>query len=147
MIREGVPVGALASATTSHLDEIYRQTGTVVWSPTYCEPAYDRLHSDWTMRRAQQRRLQEQQAERSTRLAEMRAEVVDDALVDEVMTKYRRSRPISVPTPATGGDDVRREIDALMVVKTVNHERGMATRVDHGDPCRVPPTAASGETP
>ena len=143
MVREGVPAGALASATTHHLDALYRQTGAVVWSPTYCEPAYDRLHSDWTMRRAQQRRLREQQAERSVRLVEMRAEVVDDALVDEVMTKYRRSRPISVPTPAPGVDDVRREIDALMVAKNVNHERGMSTYVDHGDPCRMPPTAAS----
>ena len=147
MIREGVPIGALASATTHHLDALYRQTGAVVWSPTYCEPAYDRLHSDWTMRRAQQRRLREQQAERSVRLVEMRAEVVDDALVDEVMTKYRRSRPIPVPTPAPGGDDMRREIDALMVAKNVNHERGMSTHVDHGDPCRVLVTASSDETP
>jgi hypothetical protein len=142
MVREGVPAGALASATTHHLDALYRQTGAVVWSPTYCEPAYDRLHSDWTMRRAQQRRLREQQAERSVRLVEMRAEVVDDALVDEVMTKYRRSRPIPVPTPAPSGDDVRREIDALMVAKNVNHGRGMSTRVDLGDPCRVPPAAS-----
>ena len=147
MIREGVPVDALASATTHHLNALYRQTGAVVWSPTYCEPAYDRLHSDWTMRRAQQRRLREQQAERSVRLVEMRAEVVDDALVDEVMTKYRRSRPIPVPTPAPSGDDVRREIDALMVAKNVNHGRGMSTRVDHGDLGRVPSTAASDETP
>ena len=147
MVREGVPAGALASATTHHLDTLYRQTGAVVWSPTYCEPAYDRLHSDWTMRRAQQRRLREQQVERSACLAEMRAEVVDDALVDEVMTKYRRSRPTPAPTPATGGDDVRREIDALMVAKNVKHERGMSTHVDHGDPCRVLVTASSDETP
>jgi hypothetical protein len=147
MVREGVPAGALASATTAHLDATYRQTGAVVWSPTYCEPAYDRLHSDWTMRRAQQRRLREQQAERSARVAETRAEVVDACLVDEVMTKYRRSRPIRVPTPAPGSDDVRREIDALMVAKNVNHERGMSTRVDHGDLGRVPSTAASDETP
>jgi hypothetical protein len=93
MVREGVPVGALASATTHHLDEIHRQTGVVVWSPTYCAPAYDRLHSDWTMRRAQQKRLRDEQAQRTARDAEMRAEVVDDAVVDEVMTKYRRSRP------------------------------------------------------
>ena len=146
MIREGVPIGALASATTHHLDALYRQTGAVVWSPTYCEPAYDRLHSDWTMRRAQQRRLQEQQADRSARLAEMRAEIVDDVLVDEVMTKYRRSRPTPVPTPAPGGDDVRREIDALMVAENVNHEHGMSPRVDRGDPCRAPLTAASDET-
>ena len=98
------------------------------------------------MRRAQQRRLREQQAERSACLAEMRAEVVDDALVDEVMTKYRRSRPTPVPTPAPGGDDVRREIDALMVAKNVNHEHGMSPRVDRGDPCRAPLTAASDET-
>ena len=143
MIREGVPIGALASATTSHLDATYRQTGAVVWSPTYCEPAYDRLHSDWTMRRAQQRRLREQQAERSARLVEMHTEVVDAGLVDEVMTKYRRARPTPLPpTLAPGRDDLRREIDALMVAKNTNHERGMSTRVDHGDPCRVPPTAA-----
>ena len=116
MIREGVPIGALASATTHHLDEHYRQTGNVVWSPTYCEPAYDRLHSDWTMRRAQQKRLRDERVERSARDADMRAEVVDDAVVDEVMTRYRRSRP----TPASpAGDaartdgDIRREIDAL----------------------------------
>ena len=143
MIREGVPAGALASATIHHLDALYRQTGAVVWSPTSCEPAYDRLHSDRTRRRAQQRRLREQQVGRSARVAEMRAEVVDAGLVDEVMTKYRRSRPISVPTPAPGVDDVRREIDALMVAKNVNHERGMSTYVDHGEPCRMPPTAAS----
>ncbi|MEO2004090.1 MAG: hypothetical protein ABGY41_08325, partial [Candidatus Poribacteria bacterium] len=143
MVREGVPADALASATTAHLDAMYRQTGAVVWSPTYCEPAYDRLHSDWTMRRAQQRRLREQQVERSACLAEMRAEVVDDALVDEVMTKYRRSRPTPVPTPAPGGDDVRREIDALMVAKNVNHERGMSTHADHADPCHIPLISAS----
>ena len=143
MIREGVPIGALASATTSHLDAMYRQTGAVVWSPTYCEPAYDRLHSDWTMRRAQQRRLREQQAERSARLVEMHTEVVDAGLVDEVMTKYRRARPTPLPpTLASGRDDLRREIDALMVAKNGNHERGMSPRVDHGDPCRVPPAAS-----
>ncbi|MEO2005828.1 MAG: hypothetical protein ABGY41_17230, partial [Candidatus Poribacteria bacterium] len=123
MIREGVPVGALASATTSHLDEIYRQTGTVVWSPTYCEPAYDRLHSDWTMRRAQQSRIRGEQEQRAALLAEMRDEVVDDALVDEVMTKYRRSRPTPRPTPVTGGEDLRWEIDALMAAKGANHAR------------------------
>jgi hypothetical protein len=147
MVREGVPAGALASATTSHLDAIYRQTGAVVWSPTYCEPAYDRLHSEWTMRRAQQSRLREQHAQRSARLAEMRDEVVDDALVDEVMTKYRRARPTPLPTRATGGSDLRREIDALVVAKDVNHERGMSTRVAHGDPCRLPLAASSNETP
>ena len=123
MIREGVPVGALASATTSHLDDIYRQTGTVVWSPTYCEPAYDRLHSDWTMRRAQQSRIRGEQEQRAALLAEMRDEVVDDALVDEVMTKYRRSRPTPRPTPVTGGEDLRWEIDALMAAKGANHAR------------------------
>jgi hypothetical protein len=147
MIREGVPVDALASTTTAHLDARYRETRAVVWSPTYCEPAYDRLHSDWTMRRARQRRLREQQLERSARAGEMLAEVVDDALVDEVMTKYRRARPISVPAPAPDGDDLRREIGALMVAKSINHESGMSTRVDHGDPCRVPLTAVSDETP
>jgi hypothetical protein len=75
------------------------------------------------MRRAQQRRLREQQAERSVHLAEIRAEVVDDALVDEVMTKYRRSRPTPRPTPVTGGEDLRWEIDALMAAKGANHAR------------------------
>ena len=42
----------------------------------------------------------------------------------------------------TGAFERRREIDALMVAKNVNHERGMSTRVDHGDPCRVPPAAS-----
>ncbi len=126
MIREGVPVGALASATVYHLDDITRQTGAVVWSPTYCAPAYDRLHSDWTMRRAQQRRLREQQAERSARLEAMRAEVVDPAVVDEVMAKYRRPKPTSTPTPAalddaTTADDVRREVDALFTAKGSRH--------------------------
>jgi len=138
MIREGVPVGALASATTSHLDEIYRQTGTVVWSPTYCEPAYDRLHSDWTMRRAQQSRIRGEQEQRAALLAEMRDEVVDDALVDEVMTKYRRSRPTPRPTPVTGGEDLRQEIDALMEAKDGKRYREIPACVGHGDSCRVP---------
>jgi hypothetical protein len=123
MVREGVPADALASATTQHLDAMYRQTGTAVWSPTYCDPAYDRLHSEWTMRRAQQRRLREQQAERSARLAETRAEVVDAAVVDEVMTKYRRGRRTSMRTPTTDGEDIRREIDALMAVKASDYDR------------------------
>jgi hypothetical protein len=78
MIREGVPVDALASATTEHLDSLYRQTHGVVWSPTYCEPAYDRLHSEWTMRRAQRRRLREEQRARTAQWAEWHAEPVDD---------------------------------------------------------------------
>jgi hypothetical protein len=122
MVREGMPADALASATTTHLDAMYRQTGAVVWSPTYCEPAYDRLHSEWTMRRAQQRRLREQQAERTVRLAEMRAEVADDAVVDEVMTRYRRGRPTPTPPPAARGD-LRREIDALVVRKASEEDR------------------------
>jgi hypothetical protein len=128
MIREGVPVDALASATTHHLDVLYRQTGVVVWSPTYCEPAYDRLHSDWSMRRAQQHRLREQQAERSARLAEWRVEVVDDALVDEVMTKYRRARPISTShtsDAAMAGEDLRQEIDTLMAAGSAHHDHAM----------------------
>jgi hypothetical protein len=145
MVREGVPADALASATTHHLDAMYRQTGVVVWSPTYCEPAYDRLHSEWTMRRAQQRRLREQQAERSARLLETRAEVVDAALVDEVMTKYRRGRPIPTPAPAAAGEDVRREIDALMGAKRANHERGVPTSDGHGASSRVP--LAQGDEP
>jgi hypothetical protein len=120
MVREGVPVRALASATTHHLDEITRQTGAVVWSPTYCEPAYDRTHSEWTMRRAQQRRLREQQTERASRMATYAAEVVDQAVVDQVMSKYRRARP-TPPLPtgdaATTDGDLRREIDALMAAK------------------------------
>ena len=127
MIREGVPIGALASATTHHLNALYRQTGAVVWSPTYCEPAYDRLHSDWTMRRAQQKRLRDERVERSARDAEMRAEVVDDAVVDEVMTKYRRVKPAEKPTPPDAhpvtSADVRREIDALMSAKGANLAR------------------------
>ena len=127
MVREGVPVDALASATTQHLNATYRQTGAVVWSPTYCEPAYDRVHSEWTMRRAQQRRLQEQQAKRSARFAEMRTEVVDDAVVDAVMAKYRRAqRADGIARPdeeATTSEDVRREIDALMAAKGANLAR------------------------
>ena len=77
MIREGVPAAALASATTDHLDGLYRQTRAVVWSPTYCEPAYDRLHSEWTMRRAHACRLREEQQARTARWAEWHAESVD----------------------------------------------------------------------
>ncbi len=122
MIREGVPTDALASATTAHLDAMYRQTGTVVWSPTYCEPAYDRLHSEWMMRRAQQRRLREQQAERSARLVQLRVEVVDAAVVDEVMARYRRRRPTPTPPPVAGGD-LRREIDALVATNASEEDR------------------------
>ncbi len=129
MVREGVPADALACATTAHLDAMYRQTGAVVWSPTYCEPAYDRLHSEWTMRRAQQRRLREQQADRALRMAAWDAETADTSVVDEVMARYRRPRPTPLPTPATGGNDLRREIDALMVAKDVNHGRELSTRV------------------
>ena len=130
MIREGVPIGALASATTHHLDEHSRQTGNVVWSPTYCEPAYDRLHSDWTMRRAQQKRLRDEQVERSARLAEMQAEVVDAALVDEVMMKYRRARLTTTPALATSDDaeNLRREIDALMAAKGKHGDREILAR-------------------
>ena len=124
MIREGVPVDALASATTTHLDARYRETGAVVWSLTYCEPAYDRLHSEWTMRRAQQRRLREQKAERTLRVATSRAEMADASVVDEVMTKYRRVKPADKPTPPDEhpmtSADVRREIDALMSAKGTN---------------------------
>jgi hypothetical protein len=139
MVREGVPVDALASATTHHLDERYRQTGNVVWSLSYCEPAYDRLHSEWTMRRAQQKRLRDEQAKRTAHDAEMRAEVVDDAVVDEVMTRYRRAR--LTPAPPIGdaartGGDVQREIDALMAAE--------GGHCDHGVLSGVPPT--QGET-
>jgi hypothetical protein len=129
MIREGVPIGVLASATTHHLDEQYRQTGNVVWSPTYCEPAYDRLHSDWTMRRAQQKRLRDEQTKRTARDSEMRAEVVDDAVVDAVMTRYRRARPASTPVASTDdvmtGGDLRREIDALMATEDGHRGHGV----------------------
>ena len=123
MVREGIPVGALASATTHHLDEMTRQTGAVVWSSTYCEPAYDRVHSDWTMRRAQRTRVREEQAARA---AEWREESVDDDVVDEGMAKYRRAKPTSTPTPAalddaTTADDVRRELDALFIAKGSRH--------------------------
>jgi hypothetical protein len=118
MVREGVPSDALASATTAHLDAMYRQTGSVVWSPTYCEPAYDRLHSEWTMRRAQQRRLREQQADRALRMAAWDAETADASVVDEVMTKYRRVKPTDKPASpdeqAMTSEDLRQEIDALM---------------------------------
>jgi hypothetical protein len=127
MIREGVPVDALASATTTHLDARYRETCAVVWSLTYCEPAYDRLHSEWTMRRAQQRRLREEKAERTLRVATSRAEIADASVVDEVMTKYRRVKPEDKPTPPDGhpmtSADVRREIDALMSAKGANLAR------------------------
>jgi hypothetical protein len=126
MIREGVPVGALASATTHHLEEITRQTGAVVWSPTYCEPAYDRVHSDWTMRRAQRTRVREEQAERAARVAEWSEESVDEAVVDAVMARFRRPKPTSTLTPAaldtaTPADDVRRELDALFTAKGSRH--------------------------
>jgi hypothetical protein len=135
MIREGVPADALASVTTQHLDAMYCQTGSVVWSPTYCEPAYDRLHSEWTMRRAQQRRLRHQQTERSARRAEMRDEVVDDIVVDRVIAKYRRVKPTALPPQrddnALVREDVRREIDALMAAKGVSHERGIPAGGGH----------------
>ena len=127
MVREGVPAGALASATTSHLDAIYRQTGAVVWSPTYCEPAYDRVHSEWTMRRARQSRLRKQQAERTSRVATDATEVADASVVAEVMAKYRPATPKSQSTrhdaSAMAGEDLRREIDALMAAKDVTHDR------------------------
>ena len=127
MIREGVPVDALASTTTAHLDARYRETRAVVWSPTYCEPAYDRLHSEWTMRCAQQRRLRAQKAERISRMAICRAEMADAFVVDEVMTKYRRVKPTDKPAPpaeqAMTREDVRREIDALMSAKGANLAR------------------------
>ena len=126
MIREGVPVDALASATTAHLDDLYRQTRAVIWSPTYCEPAYDRLHSDWTMGRARQIRLREEQAERSARMKAWREESADDAVVDEVMSKYRLPRPTSASTPPTGADamtddELRRQIDGLLAGKGASH--------------------------
>jgi len=114
----------------------------VVWSPTYCEPAYDRLHSDWTMRRAQQRRLQQQQVDRSARLAETRAEVVDDAVVDEVMTRYRRARPTPAPPigdAARTDGDIRREIDALVATE--------GGHCDHGILSGVPIPAQGDATP
>ena len=127
MVREGIPVGALASATTQHLDEIYRQTGTVVWSPTYCEPAYDRLHSEWTMRRAQRRRLHEQIAERAARAEARSAEVADASVVDEVMAKYRRARPTAqsrkTHADVTTCEDMRQEIDAIIAARTVKRDR------------------------
>jgi hypothetical protein len=143
MIREGVPIGALASATTHHLDAQYRQTGAVVWSLSYCEPAYDRLYSEWTMHRAQQTRLRDEQAQRTARDAEMRAEVVDDAVVDEVMTRYRRVRPRSTPVASTDAamtdGDLRREIDALVAM-----EGGHS---DHGVLGGVPIPTQDGATP
>jgi hypothetical protein len=118
MIREGVPVDALASATTAHLDDLYLQTRAVIWSPTYCEPAYARLHSDWTMRRSRQIRLREEQAERSARMKAWSEESADDAVVDEVMSKYRLPKPTSASTSPTGADattddELRRQIDSL----------------------------------
>jgi hypothetical protein len=91
MIREGVSVDALASATTDHLDALYRQTHGVVWSPTYCEPAYDRLHSEWTMRRAQARRLREEQQARTAQWAEWHAESADDDASSAVETVRPRN--------------------------------------------------------
>jgi len=127
MIREGVPTDALASATTAHLDAITRQTGAAVWSPTYCEPAYDCLHSEWTMRRAQQRRLRDERERRALHAAALRDEVVDGALVDEVMERYRRPTPASVPSSGPTGDgamtseDIRGEIDALTASRKAPH--------------------------
>ena len=91
MIREGVPVDALASATTDHLDALYRQTRGVVWSPTYCEPAYDRLHSEWTMRRAHAWRLREEQQARTAQWAEWHAESADDDASSAVETAHPRN--------------------------------------------------------
>ena len=126
MIREGVPADALASATTAHLDAITRQTGGAVWSPTYCEPAYDCLHSEWTMRRAQQRRLRDERERRALHAAALRDEVVDGALVDEVMERYRRSTRASEPSGPTGdgamtSEDIRGEIDALTASREAPH--------------------------
>jgi hypothetical protein len=126
MIREGVSSDALAVATTQHLDAMCRQTGAGVWSPTYCERAYDRLHSDWTMRRAQQRRLRDERERRASRATELREEVVDAAVVDDVMARYRRSTPASETTrPADDGattrEELRREIDALIASRGAPH--------------------------
>ena len=124
MIREGMSTKALAVATTRHLDAMHRQTGAFVWSPTYCEPAYDRLHSDWTMRHAQKLRLREEQAARSARMEAWREETVDDALVEGVLSKYRLPKPTS--TPPTGDDaltddELRRQIDRLLAGKGASH--------------------------
>ena len=128
MIREGVPAGALASATTHHLDALYRQTRAVVWSPTYCEPAYERLHSEWTMRRAQQRRLRQQTAERAARTEAWNAESADASVVEEVMAKYRRAKPVvqarQSDVDGMSREAVQREMDSSVVTaKGISHGR------------------------
>ena len=126
MIREGMSTKALAVATTRHLDAMHRQTGAFVWSPTYCEPAYDRLHSEWAMRRAQQRRLRDEREKRASHAAELREETVDAAVVDEAMARYRRSTPASDTAGPAADDtktreDLRREIDALIASREAPH--------------------------
>jgi hypothetical protein len=127
MIREGVPVDALASATTSHLDDLYRQTRCVVWSPTYCEPAYDRLHSEWTMRRAEERRLRDEKQARDYQWTRWQEEKADPVVAEAVMAKYRLSAPTTDPVRPTGDvaktdEELRREIDALRAAKGANHD-------------------------
>jgi hypothetical protein len=124
MIREGVPVDALASATTTHLDDRSRRTHGVVWSLTYCEPAHDRLHSEWTMRRAQERRLRDEQASRTARMEEWREETVDAAVVGALMSRYRRSNPTTDSATPTGGD-----------AKTDDELRKELDRAGSGEPC------------
>jgi hypothetical protein len=59
-------------------------------------------------------------------MEELRGESVDDALVDEVMGKYRRAKPTSEPASPTGDDaltdeELRRQIDGLLAGKGASH--------------------------
>ncbi|MBT3271272.1 hypothetical protein HN371_29310 [Candidatus Poribacteria bacterium] len=152
MIREGVPVNALASATTEHLDALYRQTHGVVWSPTYCEPAYDRLHSEWTMRRAQERRRCEEQQARTEQWARWQEEKADPAVVEAVMAKCRPSAPTRYVVQSTGDDaktdgELRREIDAFLAAKDATHARGLPSRGGHESLEGLPLPAQGDATP
>ncbi|MBT3271265.1 hypothetical protein HN371_29275 [Candidatus Poribacteria bacterium] len=78
------------------------------------------------MRRAQERRLREEQQARDDQWTWWQEEPDDPTVVEKVMTKYRLSAPITDPARPTGDvaktdEELRREIDALLVAKEANH--------------------------